>query len=79
MPRLPQASGAQVARLLESLGYRFLRQRGSHARYTLTTPVGTHNITIPMHKSMAKGTLNNILNRVSRWTGVPKADLIDRL
>ena len=79
MPRLPQASGAEVARLLESLGYGFLRQRGSHARYALTTTVGTHNITIPMHKTLAKGTLNDILNRVSRWTGVPKAELIDRL
>ncbi len=79
MPRLPQVSGAQVARLLESLGYRFLRQRGSHARYALTTQVGTHNITIPMHRSIAKGTLNDILNRVSLWTGVPKHELIDRL
>jgi len=56
MPRLPQVSGAQVAHLLESLGYRFLRQRGSHAWYALTTHVGTHNITIPMHRSVAKGT-----------------------
>jgi hypothetical protein len=32
-----------------------------------------------MHKALAKGTLNDILNRVSLWTGVPKAELIDRL
>ena len=79
MPRLPQTSGPQVARLLESLGYRFVRQRGSHARYALKTPVGTHNITIPMHKTIATGTLSDILSRVSLWTGVPKAELIHRL
>lgn len=79
MPRLPQVSGAQVARLLESLGYQFVRQRGSHARYALTTPVGTHNITIPMHSVVAKGTLSDILRQVSLWTGVPKDELIKRL
>jgi len=65
--------------LVESLGYRFLRQRGSHARYALTTQVGTHNITSPMHRTIAKGTLNDILNRVRLRTGVPKPRLIDRI
>ncbi|MHA2643036.1 MAG: type II toxin-antitoxin system HicA family toxin [bacterium JZ-2024 1] len=68
-----------MARLLESLGYQFVRQRGSHARYALTTPVGTHNITIPMHSVVAKGTLSDILRQVSLWTGVPKDELIKRL
>jgi predicted RNA binding protein YcfA (HicA-like mRNA interferase family) len=68
-----------VARLLESLGYRFVRQRGSHARYTLTTPVGTHHITIPMHTIVAKGTLNDILRQVSLWTGLSRDELINRL
>ncbi|HWP91526.1 MAG TPA: type II toxin-antitoxin system HicA family toxin [Thermodesulfobacteriota bacterium] len=79
MSRLPQVSGAQVARLLQSLGYQFVRQRGSHARYSLTTHLGTHNITIPMHKVIAKGTLNDILTQVSMWTGMPKDELIKRL
>jgi predicted RNA binding protein YcfA (HicA-like mRNA interferase family) len=38
MPRLPRVSGDEVARLLRSLGYEFVRQRGSHARYALTRP-----------------------------------------
>lgn len=33
MPRSPQVSGNQLARLLERLGYEFVRQRGSHAHY----------------------------------------------
>ena len=79
MPHLPQVSGAEIARLLQNPGYQFARQRGSHARYALTTPVGTHKITVSMHRVVAKGTLNDILNRVSLWTGVPKDGLIDRL
>ena len=79
MSRLPQVSGKKVARLLESLGYQYVRQRGSHARYVLTTPVGTHNITIPMHRVVAKGTLNDILSKVSLWTGLPRDELINRL
>ena len=78
-PRLPQVSGLDIARLLESLGYRFMRQRGSHARYTLNTTVGTHKVTVPTHRVIAKGTLNDILNQVSLWTGVSKDDLINRL
>lgn len=79
MSRLPQVSGADLARLLKSLGYQFMRQRGSHARYALSTQVGTHKITIPMHRAIAKGTLNDILSQVSMWTGVPKDELINRL
>ena len=79
MPPLPQVSGAEVARLLQNLGYQFVRQRGSHARYFLTTPLGTHKITIPMHRVVAKGTLSDILSQVSMWTGVPKDELIKRL
>ena len=80
MSRLPPVSGAEVARLLvESLGYQFVRQRGSHARYALTTPVGAHHITIPMHSVVAKGTLNDILRQISLKTGLSRDELINRL
>lgn len=79
MPRLPPISGREPAALLESLGYAFQRQRGSHARYSRKPPVGTHSVTVPMHETIAKGTLNDILSRVSLWTGIPKDELIDRL
>ena len=62
MPRLPQVSGPELARLLEQLGYMFIRQRGSHARYSFTTRMGTHHVTVPMHPVIAKGTLNDILD-----------------
>ena len=59
--RLPPVSGRQVVRLLERLGYDVIRQRGSHIRMRKATPLGEHSITIPAHREMAKGTLNDIL------------------
>jgi predicted RNA binding protein YcfA (HicA-like mRNA interferase family) len=60
MPRLPQASGRDLIRLLHSLGYETIRQKGSHVRLRKATTVGEHNLTVPDHKILAKGTLNDI-------------------
>jgi len=79
MSKLPQASGEAVVRLLTSLGYRVVRQRGSHAQLVLTTPVGVHRITVPVHRVVAKGTLSDILNAVSLRVGIPKEELTRRL
>jgi predicted RNA binding protein YcfA (HicA-like mRNA interferase family) len=79
MPRLPQISGRELIRLLESLGYENLRQRGSHVRLRRISAAGVHNVTVPDHKAMAKGTLNDILTRVSIWTGLSKDELVKRL
>ncbi|MFQ6042115.1 MAG: type II toxin-antitoxin system HicA family toxin [Candidatus Poribacteria bacterium] len=78
-PRLPQVSGRDVMQLLEQLGYEVVRQRGSHVRLRKVTPVGTHNITVPAHRTIAKGTLNGILSDVSVWNGIPKDELIEQL
>ena len=79
MPRLPQISGRALIQLLHRLGYETLRQRGSHVRLRRTTPVGEHNISVPDHKTLAKGTLNDILTRVSLWNNISKDELLDRL
>lgn len=79
MPRLPQARGSDVIGLLQSLGYEVVRQRGSHVRLRKSTPLGVHAITVPAHKALAKGTLNDILNAVSLWNNIPKEDLLNRL
>ncbi len=79
MPRLPQISGRELIRLLESLGYENLRQRGSHVRLRRISAAGEHNVTVPDHKVMAKGTLNDMLTRVSIWTGLSKDELVKRL
>ncbi len=79
MPRLPQISGRELIRLLESLGYENLRQRGSQVRLRRISAAGEHNVTVPDHKVVAKGTLNDILTRVSIWTGLSKDELVKRL
>lgn len=79
MPRLPQVSGYDLVRLLRSLGYEILRQKGSHIRLSKLTNIGQHNITVPDHKTLAKGTLNDILARVSLWNNISKEELIARL
>lgn len=79
MPRLPQVSGTQLRRMLESLGYRVVRHRGGHARCELATPHGTHGVTVPMHAVVAKGTLADILKQVGIWTGLSRDELLERL
>jgi len=55
------------------------RQRGSHIQLLKKTTSGTHHITVPAHKAVAKGTLNDILSKVSIWNGISKEDLLNRL
>lgn len=79
MPKLPQVSSDALVRLLVSLGYEVIRQRGSHVRLRKRTPLGEHNITVPAHSTLAKGTLNDVLARVSLWNNVSKGELLERL
>lgn len=79
MPKLPPISGADLIKFLASLGYETIRQRGSHIRLRKRTPLGEHNLTVPNHKELAKGTLNDILSRASLWNNIPKEELLRRL
>ena len=80
MPKkLPVISGKKLISFLTEMGYRVVRQRGSHVRLEKSTEAGVHKITIPNHDPIAKGTLNDILTKVSVWNQMPKAKLIDRL
>lgn len=75
-PKLPQVSGERLIKSLEKLGYRVVRQKGSHIRLKKTTSVGEHNITVPNHSVIAKGTLNDIVTKVSLWNGIGKEELV---
>ena len=80
MPKkLPVISGKKLISFLTEMGYRVVRQRGSHVRLEKSTEAGMHKITIPNHDPIAKGTLNDILTKVSVWNQMPKMKLIDRL
>jgi predicted RNA binding protein YcfA (HicA-like mRNA interferase family) len=68
-----------LIKLLVNLGYEITRQRGSHVRLRKATAAGTHNITVPTHAEIAKGTLNDILSSVSLWNNISKEELIEML
>ncbi len=79
MPKLPVVSGDQLIKLLLKLGYEIVRQKGSHVRLRKITEAGEHNITVPKHNEIAKGTLNDILSKVSVWNNISKEKLIELL
>jgi predicted RNA binding protein YcfA (HicA-like mRNA interferase family) len=49
-----------------------VRQKGSYIRLRKITIFGEHNITVADHKVVAKGTLNDIITKIS----LSKDDLI---
>lgn len=58
MPRLPVISGKEIIRVFIKIGYRVVRQRGSHIR--LHHPK-KDPLTVPNHKVLAKGLLRKLL------------------
>ena len=77
--RLPNISYKELLNLLQRFGYKIERQRGSHIRLKKTLESGHHSITIPAHKEIAKGTLNDILNKISFYNQISKDKLIELL
>ena len=59
MPDFPSCTGKDVVKALERLGYKKVRQDGSHVRLKCD---GRTSLTVPVHhgKDLPKGTLNNI-------------------
>jgi len=74
--KLPRdISGNELAALLQKFGYKITRQSGSHLRLTRIAEE-KHHITIPIHKNLKVGTLNNILKDVSERLGKTKEELM---
>ena len=79
MPKQPVVSGKVLLKLLKELGYEVVRKKGSHLRLKQSRYPFDHAITIPMHRELAKGTLNDILEKIALNCGVPKQELLERL
>ena len=79
MPKLPQVSGEQLVSLLKSLDYVTARQKGSHVTYVKTAKIGKHTITVPLHKEITKGTLHDILSKISLFNAISQDDLVRKL
>ncbi|MFA5793259.1 MAG: type II toxin-antitoxin system HicA family toxin [Candidatus Gracilibacteria bacterium] len=63
MPKLPRISANEVVRVLEKLGFSQSRQKGSHLIMRKDTPNGNKGCVVPMHKTLAVGTLRSILRQ----------------
>jgi predicted RNA binding protein YcfA (HicA-like mRNA interferase family) len=58
MPPLPIVSADECIAALGRFGYAVARQKGSHVRLTCE---GRTPLTVPMHKTLKRGTLRAIL------------------
>lgn len=58
MPRLPILSGKEIIKILIKIGYRKVRQRGSHIRLSCQ---GKKSVTVPDYKIISRGLLRKIL------------------
>ena len=77
--RIPRdVSGADLAKALRALGYKMVRQVGSHMRLT-TNVDGQFHITVPNHDPIKVGTLRSIIKLVAEHHKKTPDDLIDQL
>jgi len=77
--RLPRDLGGQeLAHRLEEFDYHITRQTGSHLRLShRDKPV--HHLTIPRHKPLRVGTLNNIIKEIADHLKIGKEELLRKL
>lgn len=79
MTRLPRdLNGRELARALSKLGYRIVRQTGSHIRLTRPSPT-EHHITIPDHHPLKPDTLAAILRSIAEHHHMSREQLIQQL
>lgn len=59
MPALPTLSGRDLVKIFEALGWKAVRQRGSHIILVKDNHIAT--LSVPDHKDIAKGTLRGLI------------------
>jgi len=61
MSKLPVVSREKAVKCFEKLGYRIVRQKGSHIRMWHKSDGSKKPLTIPKHKVLGKGLLRKLL------------------
>lgn len=64
MSKLRRISGEEAICTLERLGFKRVRQRGSHVVLKKQTLEGDLGCVVPLHRELAIGTLRGILRQV---------------
>ena len=78
--KLPRdLSGKDLAKLLRRYGYEFVRQVGSHMRYSSSLKGHEHHITIPDTSAIRVGTLAEIMGDVADYLEIERSQLIEEL
>jgi predicted RNA binding protein YcfA (HicA-like mRNA interferase family) len=72
---LPAISGHRLIKVLKKSGFRQIRQKGSHVSLEKVTEEKVYRTVVPLHRSLAKGTLSDIL----RQCGITKEQLKELL
>ncbi len=73
--KLPTVSGERIIKALGKTGFVFIRQKGSHVRLEKTVDDEIITVTVPLHKTLKKGTLKRII----KDSHLSKDELIDLL
>jgi predicted RNA binding protein YcfA (HicA-like mRNA interferase family) len=63
MPKLKTLSGRQIRSILESHGFVFVRQSGSHMKMRKTDSGAVTTVIVPDHKAVKTGTLSGIVQQ----------------
>jgi len=71
MPELPRISGKEAIKIFQKLGFSVVRQRGSH----VVLRKDNRGCVIPVHKSLAVGTLRSAIKQV----GISPEEFINAL
>ena len=75
MPKLPRISSKKAIKALEKLGFRQVRQTGSHVVMKKITANAQIGCVVPMHRELKVGTLSSILKQAK----VSPKEFIDNL
>ena len=67
MPQLPVLSGRETVRNFERFGWNVARQRGSHI--VMTKPGEMATLSVPDHRTVAKGTLRSLIRDAGLTVG----------
>lgn len=68
MPKkLKDLSGKEIVKFLEQNGFSCYKTRGSHCKMRRIISDRNQTLVIPLHSSVAKGTLHDIYNQISEY------------
>ncbi len=73
--KLKDLSGEDIIKLLYKNGFILYSTKGSHSKLRKIIDGNTQNLIIPMHKSIAKGTLRDIYNQIREY--LPESEIKD--